>query len=73
MEMEAGYVWDGSDARTERAVTGAPSLTLIPRPEVDATPDQDLVGGIVRFGLSSSKQSIDTACAGGIVRFDFGS
>jgi hypothetical protein len=71
--MEAGYVWEGIPAGTKRAVTGAPSLTVVAWPEVDASPKQDLIGGIVRFGRNSSKPSVDLDCAGGIVRFGFGS
>jgi hypothetical protein len=73
MEMEAGYVWDGIPARTERVVTEAPSLGVVTWPEVNASPNEDLVGGIVRFGLNSSRRSVDLDCAGGIVRFGFGS
>lgn len=71
--MEAGYVWDGKDARTENAVTRVPSLTVVARPELDASPDRGLVGGIARFALSPSKRRSEIDCAGGIVRFDFGS
>lgn len=71
--MEAGYVWDGKDGRTETAVTRAPSLTVVARAELDASPDQGLVGGIARFALSPSKQRSVIDCAGGILRFDFGS
>lgn len=70
--MEAGYVWDGKDGRTENAVTRAPSLTVV-APELDASPDQGLVGGIARFALSPSKQRSVIDRAGGILRFDFGS
>jgi hypothetical protein len=70
--MEAGYVWDSPGARTEGAVAGKASLTVVARPEVDGGPDRDLAGGIVRFGLNSSKKGLDADCAGGIVRFGFG-
>lgn len=71
--MEAGYAWERNDTTTENAVTRALSLAVVARPEVGATPEPDVVGGIARFGLSSSKQRIDIDSAGGIVRFDFGS
>jgi hypothetical protein len=42
-------------------------------PDVDASPNQELPGGIVRLGLNSSKKAADADGAGGIVRFGFGS
>jgi hypothetical protein len=54
-------------------VAGKASLTVVVRPEVDATPNTHLAGGIVRFGLNSSNNGVDADCAGGIVRFAFGS
>ena len=71
--MEAGYIWDSPGARTEGAVEGKALLTVVVRPEVEASPNQDLAGGIVRFGLDSSTKRVDAGSAGGIVRFGFGS
>ena len=71
--MEAGYASDNLGARTEGAVAGKASLTVVVRPEGDASPNQELAGGIVRFGLNSAKERVDADSAGGIVRFGFGS
>jgi hypothetical protein len=71
--MAAGYIWDSPGARTERAVEKEGSLTVVVLLEVEASPNQDLAGGIIRFGLGSSTERLDADSAGGIVRFGFGS
>ena len=73
--MEAGFVWDRPAARTEPAMAGKRSLTVVVgrRPEVDVGRNRRLAGGIVRFGLDSPKGGVEAECPGGIVRFGLGS